>query len=276
MRDSDFDFIRTLVYERSRISLDRSKRELVTARVAKRLRAHRMESIADYCRMLRDPSQEDERARLIDVISTNHTFFFREADHFAFVERTVIPEMLARSRREPWPRLRAWSAACSSGEEPYSLGMTLEQGLAGTHWNWVVEATDISHRMLEKAERAIYSAEALRSALPAWARAFFQRGIGPQEGFFRVRASVRARVRFQHANLLDAAAPFTERFHLIFCRNVLIYFDRPTQAELIRRLTSLLIPGGYLMVGHSETLNGIEHELESLRCSIYRRPPNRP
>ncbi|MGH7995918.1 MAG: CheR family methyltransferase [Opitutaceae bacterium] len=271
MRDSDFEFIRTLVYERSRISLDSSKRELVGARVAKRLRVHRMESVTDYCRMLRDPGQETERVRLIDVISTNHTFFFREAEHFSFTARTIVPEMLRRSRAEPWPRLRAWSAACSSGEEPYSLAITLAEELRTAGWGWRVEATDISHPVLDKARLGIYPAEAVDHSVPPWARVYFLRGVGPQEGMRRVRPAIRAGVAFRQLNLLEGSAD-PGPFHVIFCRNVMIYFDRTTQNELVRRLADRLIPGGYLLVGHSETLTGIDHSLEPVLASVYRRP----
>ena len=153
MRDSEFEFIRTLVYERSRISLDHHKRELVVARLAKRLRANRLSTVSEYCRMLQSPDQEEERVRLIDVISTNHTFFFRERSHFDLVRDKILPEMTLRSRSEKWPRFDAWCAACSSGEEPYSLAMTLADGLRGGHWPWRIEATDISHRMLDVASK---------------------------------------------------------------------------------------------------------------------------
>jgi chemotaxis protein methyltransferase CheR len=273
MRDSDFEFIRTLVYERSRISLDSSKRELVSARVAKRLRANKMESVSDYCEMLRDPNQEDERARLIDAVSTNHTYFFREPEHFNAISKIVLPDMLERTRTQRWRRFHAWSAACSSGEEPYSLAITLAEGLAASRWPWKVEATDISHRMLEAAQAGNYSAESVDNSVPTWARGHFRRGIGPQEGKCRVEPSIRTLIGFVHLNLLDPAPlPFGEPFHLILCRNVMIYFDRPTQVELVRRLAEHLVPGGYLMVGHSESLAGVDHGLETVGASIYRRP----
>ena len=272
MRDSEFDFIRTLVYERSRISLDPTKRELVAARVAKRLRANRLTSLAEYCRLLSAPEQEDERSRLIDVISTNHTFFFRENDHFEFVTRTIVPEMTARARPEGWARFHAWSAACSSGEEPYSLGITLAEALAASSWSWRIEATDISHSMLETAETGIYRQAAIDETAPVWARSYFQRGIGPQVGNCRVRPAVKAGVAFRQHNLLDSLAAYPEPFQLIFCRNVMIYFDRPTQEELVGKLARQLVPGGYLIIGHSESLAAVAHPLKQIRPSIYQKP----
>ncbi len=168
MRDCDFDFIRTLVYDRSRISLDERKRELVAARLAKRLRATRTESVDAYCRLLKSPDQEDERWNLIDAISTNHTFFFRESSHFEFVRSRIVPEMTERAGRERWKRLYAWSAACSSGEEPYSLAMTLDDTVNRQALSWHVEATDISSRMLETAKRAIYTEESVVGRAPTW------------------------------------------------------------------------------------------------------------
>jgi len=272
MRDSEFEFIRSLIYERSRISLDLNKRELVAARVARRLRANQLISVSDYCRMLRAPDQEDERSRLIDDISTNHTFFFRERAHFEFVAQHLVPELLARARPRPGAVLRAWSAACSSGEEPYSLGMTLAERLAGTPWGWQVEATDISHRMLEMAIDAIYPQKAVLASSPTWARRYFLRGTGPQAGNYRVKPAIRNGVRFRQLNLLDPRPP-VQPFHLIFCRNVMIYFDVPTQQELVHHLIAQLVPGGYLIVGNAESLNGLTQALQLVQPSVYRRAP---
>jgi chemotaxis protein methyltransferase CheR len=273
MRDSEYEFIRNLVYEHSRIHLGPDKRELVSARLGKRLRATKVSNIGDYCQLLQGPAQEDELSNLIDVISTNHTFFFREAPHFDFVRQVVVPEMLARQRTERWPRFYAWSAASSSGEEAYSLGITLTECLQGTNWDWQIEATDISHRILAKAQAAIYREEVVSKLPAATVKTYFQRGIGPQEGNYRVKAALRDRVKYHQLNLLEGEAPFPEPFHLIFCRNVMIYFDRPTQEELVNKLTRRLVPGGYLLVGHSESLTGIRHSLQMIRPATYRRPP---
>jgi chemotaxis protein methyltransferase CheR len=272
MRDSEFEFIRTLVYKRSRISLGPDKRELVAARLGKRLRAVRLESIGDYCRLLQGPGSEEETARLIDVLSTNHTAFFREPAHFDFVRESLLPEMLGRARFERWPLFRAWSAACSSGEEPYSLAITLSDWMASRTWRWRIEATDISHRVLEQACAGIYSSKAIEALPPATQRAHFQQGIGPQSGNYRIKPALRASVHFRQLNLLAGPPPFPEPFHLILCRNVMIYFDRPTQEELISHLTQALLPGGYLFVGHAESLSGVRHGLEAVAPAVYRRP----
>jgi chemotaxis protein methyltransferase CheR len=270
MRDSEFDFIRSLVYERSRINLGPDKRQLVSARLGKRLRATNLSSVTDYCELLRSNEAEQELSHLIDAISTNHTFFFRENAHFEFLRHKAVPELAQRSRLARWPQLRVWSAACSSGEEPYSIAITLAE--CSPTWPWQIHATDISHRVLRKAASAIYDTESV-SRLPApLLRGYFQRGIGLQEGKYRVKTALRERLTFQHLNLLEGEPPPGEPFHVIFCRNVMIYFDRPTQEELVNRLARRLVPGGYLFVGHSESLTHLKHHLQPMQPAVYQKP----
>src|SRR5665213_2237429 len=225
MRDSEFEFIRTLVYKRSRISLGPDKRELVAARLGKRLRAVELASFGAYCRLLQTPAGEAESSHLIDAISTNHTAFFREKGHFEFIRDKIVPELRARARSERWTRLHAWSAACSSGEEPYSLAITLAEAMPGAGWSWHIEATDISSRVLHQAQAAVYAASALDPLPAIRRRAHFQQGIGPQAGNYRVKRELQSGVTFRQLNLLGDAIPFTEPFQLILCRNVMIYFD---------------------------------------------------
>lgn len=272
MRDTEFDFIRSLVYEHSRIQLGPDKRELVSARLGKRLRATQLGSISEYCDLLRSPTSGEELSHLIDAISTNHTFFFRENTHFDFVRNHIVPEMQQRNRTERWSKFYAWSAASSSGEEPYSLGITLNECLPPGGWSWQIEATDISHRILAKARAGIYRDDVVNRLPPATIKAYFQKGIGPQEGNYRIKSAISSRVSYHQLNLLEGEPPFREPFHVIFCRNVMIYFDRPTQEELVNRLTRRLVPGGYLLVGHSESLTGIKHSLQMVKPAIYRRP----
>jgi len=274
MLDRDYEFIRELVYSHSRINLGPDKKELVSARLGKRLRATNLTSIGDYCRFLQDETSAEELSHLIDAISTNHTYFFREPAHFDFLTQKAIPEMIGRRSKERWPTFNLWSAACSTGEEPYSVAITLEQhlGEASPPWPWRIEATDISHRVLQRARVGVYKEEAVRNVPVALQRSCFQKGFGPQEGNYRVRSSLQENVTFRQLNLLEGPPPFHDPFHIIFCRNVMIYFDRPTQEELVRKLGRLLVPGGYLFVGHAESLSGIKHELELISTAIYRRP----
>jgi chemotaxis protein methyltransferase CheR len=266
MRDSEFEFIRTLVYERSRISLGPDKRELVTARLGKRLRATNTTTLADYCRLLQSPAADDELANLIDVISTNHTFFFREQAHFDFLRNRAVPELSGAGR------FLVWSAAASSGEEAYSIAMTLSECLPQVPWH--IEGTDISHRIIARAAAGIYRDEAVERLPKNVMRTHFQKGFGPQEGNYRVKPALRDRVTFRQLNLLEGEPPFREPFQVIFCRNVMIYFDRPTQEELVARLTRRLVPGGYLFVGHAESLTNIRHALKPVQPAVYQRPPH--
>lgn len=272
MRESEFEFIRKLVYQRSRICLDAGKREMVSARLGKRLRATNRTSVGDYCQLLQSGDADEELAHLIDAISTNHTFFFRENAHFDFVRAQLVPEMKKRRATERWPRFLAWSAACSSGEEPYSLAISLHESL-GHEWDWHIQCTDISHRILARAQAGVYAEDVVQKMPAPVVRSYFQEGIGPQEGNYRVRAELRSRLSFHQLNLLEGDSPLNERFHVIFCRNVMIYFDRPTQEELVNRLTRRLVPGGYLLVGHSESLTAINHTLQPVQPAVYRRPP---
>jgi chemotaxis protein methyltransferase CheR len=273
MRDSDYDFIRDLVYSHSRINLGPDKRELVSARLGKRLRATNITSISDYCRFLQQKESGDELAHLIDAISTNHTFFFREPQHFEFLTKTLVPEMEARRATAKWPSFNVWSAASSSGEEPYSIAIALLEYFGNrSTWPWRIEATDISHKILQKARVGVYREDAVSKASPSVIRTHFQKGFGPQDGNYRVKPHVQECVTFRQLNLLEGTPPFNEPFQLIFCRNVMIYFDRPTQEELVARLTRQLVPGGYLFVGHSESLSGVKHTLETIKPAIYRRP----
>jgi chemotaxis protein methyltransferase CheR len=272
MRDNEFEFIRSLVYERSRISLNPEKQDLVAARLGKRLLATKTASIDDYLAMIKAPGGEGELTQLIDIILTHHTFFFRENDHFEFIRDVAVPELLARAGTERWPVLRAWSAACSSGEESFSLAITLEESLKGKPWPWHVDGTDISAGILEHARSAIYSKESLAKLPAHLGREHFQKGVAGQAGNFRVKPGLRSRVTFHQLNLLGDHTPFSDPFHIILCRNVMIYFDRDTQEELVQRLTHQLVPGGYLMVGHSESLMAVNHSLCPAKPAIYRKP----
>ncbi len=273
MRETEFEFIRGLVYEHSRINLGADKRELVSARLGKRLRATNLSTVTDYCQLLKSESDGDELAHLIDAISTNHTFFFREIAHFDFLSKTAVPEMKVRAKHEHWSHFRVWSAACSSGEEPYSVAMLLDETL-GDAWRWHIECTDISNRILDRAQAGIYREETVGKLDPVRIRKYFQKGHGPQQGNYRIKPRLQANIDFQRLNLLEGAFPFDQLFHVIFCRNVMIYFDRATQEELIQKLTRQVVPGGYIFVGHSESLTGIRHSLQMVRPAIYRRALN--
>ena len=268
LTDADYDYLCKLVYERSRIHLGPDKRVLVASRLAKRLRQLGLKNYSEYCQLMRSPAGAEELQFLIDRISTNHTHFFREAKHFEFISEAIIPAwQKVKSRLEPF---RIWSAASSSGEEPYSLAIHLAEHFAPAEsGRWQIDGTDISTRVLETARQGIYEAEKLTGVGADVLRRHFQKGEKKWAGHFRVKEELRRCVRFHHLNLLDGTYPFAWPFDLILCRNVMIYFDRPTQETLVRQLTAKLVPGGHLLVGHSESLSGVKHTLKLIRPAIY-------
>lgn len=269
LTDADYEFLRRLVYEHSRINLGHDKRALVSGRVAKRLRALKIGGYHEYCRWLKTAAGAEELGNLVDVISTNHTQFFREEKHFDWLRAVRLPQW--RPCHAQHETFRAWSAAASSGEEPFTLAIVLAE-FFGLDGKWTIDATDISIRVLAKAEAAIYDGDKIAPVPPELLRRYFQRGVGQWQGSFRVREELRNHLRFQHLNLLQPKYPFAQRFDLILCRNVMIYFDRPTQETLIGKLTTQLEPGGHLLVGHSESLSGIRHSLRQLQPAVYLKP----
>jgi chemotaxis protein methyltransferase CheR len=273
LTDSDYLKIAQLVYQHSRINLGNGKRELVASRLGKRLRATGCETYADYCNFLGGGGGAEEINHLVDAISTNHTFFFREKKHFDFLEEKLLPEF----HREPTLRgdgcLRCWSAAASTGEEPYSIAITLAlHADKNPGFRWEMECSDISRTALEAAEAGIYPDERLNEVPADVKRRFFQRGVGAQSGRCRVKTELRSRMNWHLMNLFQNVYPFDKKFHVIFCRNVMIYFDRPSQEWLVQRMAQLLIPGGYLKVGHSESLASIKHGLQTIQPAVYRKP----
>lgn len=265
-----YAFLATLVHGRSRIQLGPDRQALVAGRLAGRLRELGLAGYDDYCRLLESSAAEEEVERLIEIIATNHTHFFREPAHFDVLAREVLPR-LAVERRGAGP-LAVWSAAASSGEEPYTLAIVLAE-FAAAHPGlaWRVHASDISRRMLDRCRTAIYEAEKVSLPDERLLRRHFLRGFGEREGFYRVKPELRGRVSVEHVNLFQAAYPLAPGLDVIFCRNVMIYFDPASRQELLDRLAAMLAPGGYLFVGHAESLLGLEHALESVWPSVYRR-----
>ncbi|MDD2706889.1 MAG: protein-glutamate O-methyltransferase CheR [Verrucomicrobiae bacterium] len=272
--EQQYRFICDLVYQHSRINLGPDKKELVAARVAKRLRQLHIDSYEQYCHYLKGPEGEEELINLVNVISTNFTNFFREIKHFEFLTETILPQMCSPNSQAREKAFRVWSAASSSGEEPYTISIVLHHFfLSRSNWRWQVDASDISTRMLDKARQGVYEAERINTVPnPEWVPRYFQRGTGNWTGYVRVKNELRNQVQFHHLNLLQPQYPFAYMFQVIFCRNVMIYFDRPTQEQLINKLTNQLVPGGYLLVGHSESLTGVKHHLHPVKPSIYIKP----
>ncbi len=270
LSEAEFTAIRELVYDRFGINLTDQKRNLVVGRLLKVLRHRRIDSFAAYLDFLKSDTTGEGLSELIDHISTNHTFFFREPEHFRFLSEQILPPLRAVLAQRHERDIRIWSAGCSSGEEPYSIAMTLRQffGQAYTEWKAGVLATDISSHVLRHAERAIYPVERLAKT-PADIRArYFVQLDGER---VQVAPEIARDVTFRRLNFMSPAFPFKRPFHLIFCRNVMIYFDAPTRQRLVQKFHDVLEPGGFLFIGHSETLGREDTHFEYVQPAIYRR-----
>jgi chemotaxis protein methyltransferase CheR len=269
---AEYEFISRLVYDQSRINLGPDKTELVSARVRKRLRALGLDDFESYCELLRSPAGKAELPSLLDVISTNVTDFFREQPHFDYLQSVVLPEWETHARHNQDKSFRAWSAACSSGEEPYSLAILFDDFFQRhPSITWSLLASDISTRVLKAAAEGVYLQDRIKLPRPEWLGTYFQKGLGKWDGYARVKSHIRKHVQFRHLNFVKWPQEGLEVYQVIFCRNVMIYFDRQTQEELTGRLASRLTPGGFLFVGHSESLLRLGHGLRSVRPSIYQK-----
>ena len=268
---AEFRFLRDFVYAHCGIALGEHKRQLVQGRLARRLRALGLPDYAAYCALLRsDPN--GELGELASAISTNVTAFFREPHHYDLLERELLPQWLAHKRRDG-DRLRIWSAGCSSGEEPYALAMVLAEALekhGATGVDAKILATDLSPQALETARNGVYPLERLGGISDERRRRWLLRGAGEYEGYACVHPRLRELVTVQPLNLLHEW-PMRGPFDAIFCRNVVIYFDQPTKQRLFRRYAALLPAGGYLFLGHSESLHGISDDFELVGRTVYRK-----
>jgi chemotaxis protein methyltransferase CheR len=260
-----------LVYEHSRIRLGADKQMLLTNRLQKRLRALGLESYDDYCAILQSPEGTEEIEELVDLISTNHTKFFREPNHFSFLTNRALPALIPQLVASQLP-LRLWSAAASSGEEPYTMAIVVAEYLRTCpSLDWEIIASDISRRMLSQAQKGIYRMDSVQPLPRELLRRYFQKGIGVRAGTCRIKPELKERLRFERINIFQAEYPVFPKQHVIFCRNAMIYFDPSSRATAVQRLTRQLVPGGYLVVGNSESLLGINHGLQLIQQGIYKR-----
>jgi chemotaxis protein methyltransferase CheR len=263
------------IYAECGIKLPPVKRIMLQSRLMKRLRALRISSFDEYYDYLTSfQGQKEELSHALDVVSTNKTGFFREPSHFDYLQTAVLPwlihELEGKSRR----RICIWSAGCSSGEEPYTLGMVLSDFLEKfPEFDFSILGTDISRRMLYHAQKAIYKDQDIYPIAHRLRAAYLLKGKGPQKGNWRITSELRNKVQFKRLNLVDEHFDLPNLMDIIFCRNVIIYFDRPTQSRLFEKFHMWLVPGGFLFIGHSETLYGINNQFEYLQATIYRKPP---
>lgn len=263
LSDKEFDLFREMIFRRAGITMSPAKKALVSGRLGKRVQHGKFASFGEYHQHLHSKAGEAELRIAIDLLTTNETYFFREPKHFDFLRDRVAANW--QSARP----LRVWSAACSSGEEPYSIAMMLTAELGESKWEML--ATDISTRVLERARSGHYAMERAERIPRHYLNAYCLKGVREQEGTFLIERRLRDRIRFMHLNLNEALPGDVGEFDVIFLRNVMIYFDMDTKRQVVKRLAQQLRPGGHLLIGHSESLNGVNDQLQMVMPSVYRK-----
>ena len=274
MSGKDFRRFRDFIYEQCGINLVPKKKMMLTGRLSKRLRDLGMTSFAEYFDYVTSSSgRSEELIRMINAVSTNKTDFFREPKHFDFLKDQALPHLVRSGRATSNRRFNVWSAGCSSGEEPYTLAMVLSDFFRTTGMGgFSIYATDISTRVLAVAQKGIYPESSVESVPWQLKQKYLMKGKGSQKGLCRIVPELRKYVRFQRLNLIEGRH-FGLRIEMdiIFCRNVIIYFDRKTQIRLFEKFYNQLKPGGYLFIGHSETLHGINDQFMPVGVAVYRK-----
>jgi chemotaxis protein methyltransferase CheR len=267
----DFARLCNLIYEKAGIRLGSEKKTMLEVRIKRRLKALDLSSYDQYCNYLfgRDGLKE-ELVPLIDVVTTNKTDFFREPGHFNFLVEKALPELTAREGGGG--PLLIWSAGCSTGEEPYTLAIVLsEYGLTHPGFRFRILATDISTRVLERAEKGVYSRDVVSPVPASLKKKYLMASRDPGSDRVRVVPELRRLIEFRRLNFMDADYGIAEKADAIFCRNVIIYFDRETQEKVLQKLSRQLVPRGYMFVGHAETLHDMDLPLAPVAPALYRR-----
>jgi chemotaxis protein methyltransferase CheR len=265
--DRDFQYLRQLVGRETGIVITDAKRHMIYSRLTRRLRALSLRDFRDYCRLLEEDAA-GERNALINAITTNLTSFFREPHHFAHLQDVVVPELLKKNAASR--RIRIWSAGCSTGEEPYSIAMAMAEVLPAGGWDCRILATDIDTDVLAKAEHGVYTLERVAAISQPRLKRWFARGGGAKRGLTRVSPALREMISFRRLNLMDDW-PVRGPIDVLFCRNVVIYFDKETQRRIFDKFAERMADGACLFIGHSESLFRITERFELIGQTIYRK-----
>jgi len=268
LKSSDFEKISRLVYEQCGIFLHEGKKELVKARLSKRLRAGGYKSFTDYYHYVTTEEGTEELISMIDSISTNLTTFFREESHFVRLRHILMSVLEKSGHRESKNSFKIWSAGCSTGEEPYTLAITVTEAVGQKPLETSILATDISTKVLRIAENGIYAQDRTKGIAPPILKKYFQVGTGQSEGYVRIKSDLKKMITFQRFNLMESFH-VQNTYDIIFCRNVMIYFDKKTQNVLVNKFYDSLKSGGYFFVGHSESLTGLKHQFNYVEPSVY-------
>lgn len=268
--EKDFNYLAQLAGTQAGINLSSGKRELIYGRLAQRLRSLGLKSYKQYCDRLKE-GDEEELTHFVNAITTNVTSFFRENHHFEFLAKNLLPDLINKQNGAGQPRLRLWSAGCSSGEEPYSIAMVLQESIPDIgSWDAKILATDLDSNILYKASQGIYPLQRIQDVSLARRKRWFSLGSGNNEGTGKVGNDIRQMITYRQLNLTEEW-PITGPFDVIFCRNVTIYFDKPTRIMLLDRFANLLSDGGHLFVGHSESLYGLTDRFRSVGRTIHQK-----
>lgn len=265
--DKEFNQLAAYIKGNYGINLKEEKRTFVMGRLQNILVSHNFSNFSDYFAYIGADKTGNAARTLIDRVTTNHTFFMREIDHFNFFKNEVLPQLVKTAK---YKDLRIWSAGCSSGEEPVTLAMIVDEFLGGkkAEWDTKILATDISGKVLDKAKKGIYSNEALKPLPANWKMNYFNQ-IDKEHSLLADK--IRNEIIYRKFNLMDKVFPFKRKFHVIFCRNVMIYFDQVTKVDLINKFYNLTEPGGYLFVGHSESLYADDTKYKYIMPAVYRK-----
>ena len=267
--EDDFQWLRQAANQHSGIVLADAKRNMIYSRLTKRLRQLNLQSFSEYRKLL-GRSDTSEFGEFINAITTNLTSFFREEHHFEHLAECVIPELVSQRRRER--RMRVWSAGCSTGEEPYSIAMVLEESLKHhPGWSYDILATDLDTQVLRRAAAGIYAQDRGSNLDESRLKRWFQRGQGCHSGKIRVKPELQRHIRFQQVNLVQPWK-VDGPFDVLFCRNVIIYFDKSTQRQLFDKFADSLSPGATVYIGHSETLHQVSERFQLAGKTTYRKP----
>jgi chemotaxis protein methyltransferase CheR len=268
--DREFSLYRKLIYSEAGICLGPTKKAFLEARLTRHIRELGMDSFQAYYQYVTQNQNGSELEQLLDRVSTNETHFFREPRQFDFLEQQILPDWKAEGNGSRPQRIRVWSAGCSTGEEPYSLAMVLlDHFPRGSGWEVEIIATDLSSRALKSARKAVWSIAKAKEIPQSYLKRFMRKGTGSQQAYMKAGAEIQAIIRFQQLNLNDDHYALTGPFDLIFCRNVLIYFDAESRARVVDRLVNYLAPAGFLLVGHAESLSGVSDRIRHVRPTIY-------
>ncbi|MEI7816900.1 MAG: protein-glutamate O-methyltransferase [Desulfuromonadales bacterium] len=273
LSDREFHRFSGFIYDHTGIKMPPAKKTMLEARLQKRLKANAIASFEEYSDFVFSPEgRSTELIHLIDVVTTNKTDFFREPAHFEFMVKTALPTIL-ESRgdvlRDP---IRIWSAGCSTGEEPYTLAMVLSEFAVGRpDFRASITASDICTQVLQTAKAAIYPEERTDPIPLNLKKKYLMRSREKTRSLVRIAPQLRSLVNFRRINFMDDDLGITEKMDIIFCRNVVIYFDKPTQQTLMRKFHKQLKPGGYLFIGHSETLSGLDVDFKAVASTVYRK-----